>query len=234
MNIRRTAARFGALGAAGAALSLSLIAPASAHVTVGGSTTEAGEYTVLTVSVPHGCEESPTTKVEIKVPEDVLSVTPTRNPFWDVSTTVVKLAKPTKDAHGNAVTERTGTVTYTATTPLPDDQRDAFELSFQIPDKAGETLAFPTVQTCEKGKTAWVEIPAKGGDAEELEHPAPSFVITPDDEGEHGEAAEGAEEGVTGAVSKASSDQRGTIGLVAGIAGLALGATALVQVRRQK
>jgi uncharacterized protein YcnI len=230
MNIRRNAARFGALGAASAALSLSLIGPANAHVTVGGSTTEAGEYTVLTVSVPHGCEGSATTKVEIKIPDDVLAVTPTRNPFWEVSTSVVTLAKPTKDAHGNAVTERTGTVTYTASTPLPDDQRDAFDLSFQIPDEAGATLAFPTVQTCEKGQTAWVEVPAKGEDAEELEHPAPAFVITPDDEAEHGEAPG---EDTSGSVAtKAGSDQRGTIGLVAGLAGLALGATALVQVRR--
>jgi uncharacterized protein YcnI len=230
MTHRHTLARFGAASAATAALSLSLIAPASAHVSVGGSTTEAGEYTVLTVSVPHGCEGSPTTKVAIKIPADVLAVTPTRNPFWEVSTTIQKLAKPTKDAHGNTVTERTGTVTYTATTPLPDDQRDALELSFQIPDKAGETLAFPTIQTCEKGETAWVEVPAKGQDAEELEHPAPAFVITPDDEGGHSEAA-----GEHAEVEKAApSDQRGTLGLVAGIAGLALGATALVQVRRKK
>jgi uncharacterized protein YcnI len=233
MTIRRTAARLAAAPAAAAALSLSLISPASAHVTVGGSTTEAGEYTVLTVSVPHGCEGSPTTKVEIKVPADVLSVTPTRNPFWDVSTSVQKLSKPTKDAHGNAVTERTGTVTYTATTPLPDGQRDAFELSFQVPDKAGETLAFPTVQTCEKGKTAWVEVPAKGENAEELEHPAPSFVITPDDEGDEGEHSESAGQS-SGDAAAAASQRRGTIGLVAGIAGLALGATALVQVRRKQ
>lgn len=229
MTIRNTAARLGAVAAVAAALSMSLIGPANAHVSAGGSTTEAGEYTVLTVSVPHGCDGSATTKVAIKIPADVLAVTPTRNPFWDVSTTIEKLAKPTKDAHGNAVTERTGTVTYTATTPLPDGQRDAFELSFQIPDKAGETLAFPTIQTCEKGETAWVEVPTKGQDAEALEHPAPAFVITPDDEGEHGEAHGGGSSTAAGA-----SDPRGTLGLVAGIAGLALGATALVQVRRKQ
>jgi len=233
MTIQHNLARLGAVSAAAAALSLSLIAPANAHVSVGGSTTEAGEYTVLTVSVPHGCEGSSTTKVAIKIPDGVLAVTPTRNPFWDVSTTIVKLAKPTKDAHGNTVTERTGTVTYTATTPLPDAQRDAFELSFQIPDKAGETLAFPTIQTCEKGETAWTEVPAEGEDGEELEHPAPSFVITADDEGDH--ESEGDEDAVASApAGSSSSDQRGTIGLVAGVAGLALGAVALIQVRRKK
>ncbi len=236
MTTRHTVARLSAASAATAALSMSLIGSASAHVTAGGSTTEAGEYTVLTVSVPHGCDGSPTTKVAIKIPADVLAVTPTRNPFWDVSTTIDKLAKPTKDSHGNTVTERTGMVTYIAKTPLPDDQRDAFELSFQIPDKAGEVLAFPTVQTCEKGETSWVEVPAKGADADELEHPAPAFVITPDDEGEHGDAAAARTGAAEAPPAKAadSSDQRGTLGLVSGIAGLALGATALVQVRRKK
>ena len=231
MTIRTTVARSGALAAATAALSLSLGSPALAHVSVGGSTTEAGEYTVLTVSVPHGCDGSPTTKVAIKIPADVLAVTPTRNPFWDVATTVVKLGKPMKDAHGNAVTERTGVVTYTARTPLPDGQRDAFELSFQIPDKVGKALAFPTIQTCEKGETAWTEVAAKGADDHELEHPAPSFVITPDDEGDQAAAVD---HDATAASASKSTDQRGTLGLVAGIAGLALGATALVQVRRKR
>jgi len=234
MTIRHTVARLSAASAATAALILTAIPPASAHVSAGGTSTEAGEYTVLTVSVPHGCDGSPTTKVAIKIPADVLAVTPTRNPFWEVSTTIDKLAKPTKDTHGNAVTERTGTVTYTAKTPLPDDQRDAFELSFQIPDRAGEVLAFPTVQTCEKGETAWIEVPAKGESAEELEHPAPSFVITPDDEGTHGEAADSGAAEASAAKATEPSDQRGTLGLVAGIAGLALGAIALVQVRRKK
>lgn len=231
MNIQHTVARSGALLAVTAALSLSLVDSANAHATAGPSVTEAGEYTVMTVSIGHGCDGSSTTKVAIKIPEDVLSVTPTRNPFWDVDTSIVKLAKPVKDAHGNAVTERTGTVTYTATTPLPEGRRDAFELSFQIPDKAGETLYFPTVQTCEEGENPWVEIPAKGEDPEALEHPAPSFEITPNDEG----GSHGATEEKAGSADVAApSDQRGTIGLVAGLAGLALGAVALVQVRRKQ
>ena len=56
----------------------------------------------------------------------------------------------------------TATVVYTANTPLPDGQRDTFELSFQVPDAEGETLAFPTIQTCEKGETGWIEVPGRG------------------------------------------------------------------------
>ena len=39
-------------------------------------------------------------------------------------------------------------------------------------------MAFPTIQTCEKGSTAWTEVAADGGTEDDLEHPAPSFVVT--------------------------------------------------------
>ena len=61
---------------------------------------------------------------------------------------------------------------YTAITPLPDGYRDVFELAVNIPaDAAGTRLYFPTIQTCEVGETAWIELPAEGQDPEELEHP---------------------------------------------------------------
>ena len=42
----------------------------------------------------------------------------------------------------------------------------------------------PTVQTREKGQTAWTEVPADGQDAEEPGSPAPAFEITQAAEGE--------------------------------------------------
>ena len=118
----RTLARLGAFPAATAAIALSLAAPAGAHVTATPSTAAAGAYTVVTFSVGHGCEGSPTTKIEIQVPESVLSVTPSRNPFYDVEKTIETLDEPVADAHGNEVTERTASIVYTASTPLPDGE----------------------------------------------------------------------------------------------------------------
>lgn len=234
MITRHNVARFSALPTTAAAAVLLLATPASAHVTVDPSTTAAGSYTVLTVAVPHGCEESSTTKVAIKIPEPILSVTPTRNPFWDAATSIEKLDKPTEDAHGNAVTERVATVEYTAKTPLPHDQRDAFELSLQLPDAAGTTLTFPTVQTCEEGETAWVEVPAEGGSADDLEHPAPAMTITAADETGHGAPGQSNEDGESSEpTAVAKPDRTGLVGLVFGLAGLVLGATALVRVRRR-
>ncbi len=107
MSIRRTAARLCAVPVAAATLTLAAVAPASAHVTGTPSDAAAGAFTILTMSVPHGCDGSPTTKIEIQIPESVLSVTPTRNPLYDVRTTIEQLDEPVTDAHGNEVTERT-------------------------------------------------------------------------------------------------------------------------------
>ena len=79
MKMRMTA-RLLAVPAAAALVTLGLAAPASAHVTITPEATAAGSFTVVTMSVPHGCEGSPTTKVAIQIPEDILAVTPTRNP----------------------------------------------------------------------------------------------------------------------------------------------------------
>jgi uncharacterized protein YcnI len=245
------------VGAPVAALGLALlpVASAAAHVSVTASTTAAGSYTIGTFAVPHGCDGSPTTRVAISIPEQILSVKPTRNAFWDVRIVIARLPEPKVDAHGNEVTERVSEIVYTAGTPLPDGVRDAFELSFQVPGAVGETLTFPIIQTCQKGETAWTEVPAAGQDEEELEHPAPSFVITaPDGDGDGHDAASSRETAASAepeTVAKAddsasadgpgadgpsadglSGDGFGAAGLAAGVLGLLAGGAALVQVRR--
>jgi uncharacterized protein YcnI len=233
----RTLARLGALPLA-AGLLVAGAGAAAAHVTVTPSLTSAGSYSVLTFSVGHGCDGSPTTKIAIKMPEQVLSVTPTRNPEWEVEKQMATLDEPVEDAHGNEITERVDQVVYTARTPLPDGYRDTFELQLQLPDAAGETLTFPTVQSCEKGETAWIETPSPGEDAESLESPAPSFVLSAAEDGTEPAAATDEDPVPDGTDDNAetdaeSSDVLGVAGLVAGLLGLAAGVAALVLVRRR-
>ena len=232
---RRTLARFGAPAVAAAAITFLVAAPASAHVTVTPTETAAGAYSVLTFSVGHGCEGSPTNKITIQVPEGINTVTPTRQPFYDVKVTTEKLAEPVKDAHGNELTERDATIVYTAKTPLPDGQRDAFEVSLQLPEKEG-TLSFPTVQTCEKGETAWIEETPEGA-TEEPESPAPAFEVTAaETEDGHGHGVdEAAEKAAPAAVETEDGDSNlwGGVGAGAGILGLIAGSTALALGRRK-
>ena len=234
-TVTRPLIRICVLPAATAAIALSLVSPASAHVSASVTDASAGAFTVLTLSVPHGCEDSPTTRIELQVPESVFSVTPTRNPYYDLEATIEQLDEPLTDADGNQYTERTSSIVYTARTPLPVGQRDTFELSFQVPDAEGELITFPTIQTCEKGETAWTEVPADGQDEDELENPAPAFTVLPaSGEGHHGgAAAEPAQE--EGEASDEADDDSSSVlgwaGLGAGLLGLVAGGLALARTR---
>lgn len=247
--VRRPLIRVGAATGAAALVALGLGAPASAHVTVTPSDTAAGAYTVLTFSVGHGCEGSPTTAIDIQIPEGINAVTPTRNDYYDVAKRAEQLNPPVADAHGNEITERIDTVTYTARTPLPDGFRDTFELSVQLPEDAeGETLLFPVIQSCVKGETAWTEVAADGQSEDDLDSPAPLLVVTEAGEGgHHGAAEEESEDDAAEGVSvteasgeplteAADGDDSGNglaiAGLVAGVGGLLLGGAALARGRR--
>lgn len=176
-----------AVALAGGALLLGA-SPASAHVGIEESEQVAGSSTVLNFAVPHGCDGSPTTAIAIQIPESILSVTPNRNPYYDVAVETETLDTPVEGAHGEEVTERDAVVTYTAREPLPDGIRDVLGISLSIPDDAaGETIYFPVVQTCEQGETAWIEIPEDGVDPHSLESPAPAIhvVAAPDAPEDH-------------------------------------------------
>ena len=209
--------------AGGAVLALAAVPlAASAHVTVTPSGTAAGSYTVLTFAFSHGCEGSPTTAIAIDIPESIASVSPTLNPNYTIE----------KVADG----DRTSQVVYTAITPVQDGYRDTIELSLQLPeDAAGETLAFPVLQTCEVGETNWNQVAEEG--EEEPESPAPVIVVTEatgDGHGhgaateeaasdDHGDGhAEGAEE------TAATSDDSDTVARVLGIGGLVVGVVGIV------
>ena len=234
MSTIRMSARTAVLSTLVVGGSVLLAAPASAHVTLTPGEGHAGDYVVGTVAVPHGCEGSATTKIAIKIPEQLLSVTPTQNPLWTVEKKFVTLPEPVEDAYGNQVTERVDQVVYTAKTPLKDGYRDAFDLSFQVPDVAGETLYFPTIQTCEKGQTAWVEIAEKG--AEEPEHPAPAYQVLPalaDGAVEDAVATEPVAAKTAADEGDSGSDGLAIAGLAAGLVGVGVGGTALARTRRR-
>jgi hypothetical protein len=154
------------------------------------------------------------------------------------------LAEPVDDGHGGEYTERVAEVVYTAKEPLPDGLRDAFELSLKLPEAEGETLAFPAVQECEEGETAWVQLPEEGQSADELEHPAPSIVLTAAEstEGEETagddaadtEPAAAAEDGAPSSADAGSGTSALTwIALALGAGGLVLGLLAFLRSRPQ-
>ncbi|MCA4134412.1 YcnI family protein [Arthrobacter sp. M4] len=217
-----------------AALLLAGIPAASAHVSVNPDKTSAGSYALLTFGIPHGCDNSATTKVAISLPEELADATPTVNSNWTVEKLVQTLPEPKKLADGTSITKRTSQIVYTAKAPLDPHLRDTFVLSVKLPDAAGKTLYFPTLQSCQQGQTDWSEIPKEGQDPHSLKAPAPSVAVTAaaSEAGEgHGATNSGAtvHSGTEQAssVSSSGAEARSWIGLIAGVAGLGLGGLAL-------
>lgn len=227
---RRALTRLALGGALGLGATMLVAGAASAHVTVTPSTTASGAYSVLTFSNGHGCDGSPTTRISISIPDGIFAVTPTRHADYTIEKVMEALDEPVDDGHGGAYTERVAEVVYTATTPLPDGYRDAFELQLKLPEgEAGDQLAFPTIQTCETGETAWIDETVEG--EPEPDAPAPAFTLTAAADDGHGG---GSTTDSTPAAADASESGSGTgpvgwIALALGAGGLLLGGAAFVR-----
>lgn len=235
--LRRALTTATATGGA-ATLLLAAAGGASAHVGVTPDKTDAGSYALLTFGIPHGCDTSPTTKVAITLPPELNDAQPTVNPNWTVEKVTETFAEPRKLADGSSITKRTSQIVYTAKTPLSPELRDALVLSVHLPDAAGTTLNFPTLQTCESGQTDWSETAAVGQDPHSLKAPAPAITITAASAADgHGEAAHpagsshpaGTSTEQAAAVTDSGADARSWAGLAAGLGGLVLGAGALLR-----
>ncbi|MHA7303701.1 YcnI family copper-binding membrane protein [Arthrobacter sp. TMN-49] len=233
MRFSRTLKTTLALGATTSLMMLGL-GSASAHVSATPTETAAGAYSLVTFSVGHGCDGSPTKAVTITLPDELNDATPTVNPNWTITTSTLKLETPRTLANGSKISERTKSITYTAKTPLADHQRDTFTLSVQLPEKAGTTLHFPTLQECEAGQTDWKEIPAAGADHDSVKAPAPELTVT----AAVAEDAHGGQDAAPSATDVAAKNDAGTtwpawLGLGAGLAGLILGGAAFWRTTRK-
>ena len=219
-----------------AALMLAGLSGASAHVGVTPDKTDANSYALLTFGIPHGCEDSGTTKVTITLPAELNDAQPTVNPNWTAAKVTEQLAEPKKLADGSSITKRTSQIVYTAKTPLEPAFRDALVVSVKLPDAAGQTLYFPTLQDCEAGQTDWSQLPAEGQDPHALKSPAPSVTVTAAAADGHtahpaGAAESTAAAGQAAAVNDGGAQARSWAGLAAGVGGLALGGVALARGR---
>lgn len=176
--------------AAGLGLGLGVLlagaAPVAAHVSPSPREVPAGGFTAVGLTVGHGCESSPTVRLDIQVPESILNVTPAIVPGWDVEVATEPLDEPVEGSHGEQITERESVVTYTAQpgNELPDGFRQTFTIGFQAPDTPGAYLFFKTIQVCEEGQTEWIA--EYTGEGEEPEEPAPAVLVTEAQGGGHG------------------------------------------------
>jgi Uncharacterized protein conserved in bacteria len=159
-------------------LSASCIAPAAAHITLEQKTAAVGAPYKAVFRVPHGCDESPTVRLRVQIPEGVISVKPMVKPGWEIATVRGPYEKAHAYFHGATFSEGVKEVTWSGG-KLPNAFYDEFVLSVFIAADLphGRTLYFPVVQECEKGARHWIEVPR--ADRPKVEDPAPGVTLIP-------------------------------------------------------
>jgi len=159
-------------------LAILTVSPARGHVTLEQREAPVGSSYKATFRVPHGCGDSPTLKVRVRIPDGVIGVKPMPKPGWQIEAVKAKYEKSYKMFH-SSVSEGVREVTWTGR--LADDNYDEFVLSTFLTDELvpDRMLYFPVVQECEKGVHRWIEIPEAGKPASELPEPAPGLKLLP-------------------------------------------------------
>jgi uncharacterized protein YcnI len=137
---------------------------AKAHVSLETPIAAAGSYYKAVVRIPHGCDGTATTGVQITIPKGFITPKPMPKAGWNI--------EMNQDAQGQ-ITE----VRFLGG-KLEDAFYDEFVFRGKVAATAGTTLYFKVLQTCEKGQINWSDIPAAGQDEHELPAPAASLKVT--------------------------------------------------------
>ncbi len=145
---------------------------AQAHVVLETKKAAVGAETLLSFRMGHGCGNSPTRKIRIRIPDGVVGVEPQDVSGWAVETQQGSYGREYHFA-GNGFKEGVKELTWAGT--LPPHQPASFTVKMKIADELQGTrkIAFPVVQECEEGIERWI------GD-EDDDHPAPTLTITSD------------------------------------------------------
>lgn len=148
---------------------------AQAHVVLEQKSAVAGSYYKATFMVGHGCGGSPTTGIEIEMPEPLAVVKPMPKPGW----TIIAQSAPAPaglSLHGRTVTEVLTRVSWKGG-PLDDARYDEFVLLLQLPKREGP-LYFRVSQQCVHGRNDWVDVPV-AGQTGRLKMPAAVLELRP-------------------------------------------------------
>lgn len=138
------------------AVLLSGSSTAVAHIDPDPTEAQAGSRLSIGFTVEHGCDGSPTTALDMRLPDGVTDPVPEPPDGWEGSVT------------DNVVTFTGG--------PLPDDQELAFNVAMTVPPTPDATIYFPFVQRCEVGEIRWIDLPSEGSGGE-LDEPAPAMQL---------------------------------------------------------
>jgi len=183
---------------------------ASAHVTVVPSETSQGKYEMFTVKVPSESEDTPTTKIEVKIPEDVTISRFEPKPGWTYEVQQDETGK---------MTSVTWTTEGEGLSPI---EFGMFNMSGKVSEDAKE-IVWKAYQTYGDGTVVeWVG-------AEDAEKPASVTVVHPAAAGDNGHG-HGAATTDTTADQQTETDENdaSALPLYLSIAALVLGLLSLI------
>ncbi|MCW5574642.1 MAG: YcnI family protein [Burkholderiales bacterium] len=135
----------------------------------------AGSYYKATFMVGHGCGGSPTTGIEIDMPEAMAVVKPMPKPGWTLATQSAPVPAG-MSLHGRTVAEVVTRVSWRGGL-LEDAHYDEFVVLLRLPERDGR-LYFRITQHCGNGRNDWIEVP-EAGSARRLEMPAAVLELQP-------------------------------------------------------
>jgi uncharacterized protein YcnI len=138
---------------------LALGGAVSAHIDPDPTQAQAGSRVTVGFTVEHGCDGSPTVRLDMRLPDGVTDAVPEPVDGWDGSV---------EDVDGDTI------ITF-AGGPLADDVEGTFSVTMTLPPTPDTTVYFPFVQRCDAGEIRWIGIPAEPGD--ELDEPAPAMSL---------------------------------------------------------
>ncbi len=168
----RTTITTAALAAAGTTL---FVLPASSHVGLEPSSAAANATVNVAFRIGHGCGESPTTAVRIRIPAGVTGAQPQPKPGWNLAVTKGPLPGAVAAAGDALPSEGVIQIDWTGG-KLPAEFFDTFVVRMKVPNTPNATVFFPVVQECETGVHRWIETPVAG--QPEPPEPMPGLRLT--------------------------------------------------------
>ncbi len=151
---------------------------ASAHVTLEQPEAPAGSSYKAVLKIGHGCDGSATTRLSVALPAGFRGAKPTPKAGWLLEVKRERLSAP-YESHGRQISDEVVEVSWTAKAEefyLQDAWYDEFIIRGGLPASAG-ALWFKVSQTCVKGESLWVEVPASGDSAKGLKMPAAKLLV---------------------------------------------------------
>ncbi|MFD0987690.1 YcnI family copper-binding membrane protein [Methyloligella solikamskensis] len=154
-----------------------LSSQALAHVTLETQSAEPGSFYKAVLKLPHGCDGSPTVKLEVDLPDGFISAKPMVKPGWTIETEKGAYDREYAFLHGMTLKDGVRKIVWSGG-EVPEAFYDEFVVTgFLATELEPGPIYFPVKQVCAEGDVSWSELPKDGEDPHSLKAPAPQLML---------------------------------------------------------